>query len=76
MTTPRTKFRNMPHINATVFKWQEEWIQGMAESSGMRFSQVLRDLISRAYKQGYTPGTTTISDIRHSSSMRTGVKPE
>jgi hypothetical protein len=70
VTTPKTKDRNFPHLNATIDRWQDDWIRGMAESSGFNMSQIVREIIAVAHKQGYTPGKVSLGELRREAMMR------
>jgi hypothetical protein len=63
----------MPHINATVDPWMEQWIRTMHEETMLPFSRLLREIIAHAKATGYSPGRVALGDMRRETRMRAGL---
>jgi 16S rRNA U516 pseudouridylate synthase RsuA-like enzyme len=70
LTTPKTKDRNLPHINITINRWMNDWLQEMHTASGLPVSRLIREMIEQAHRSGYSPGRMTIRDFQHGAHMR------
>jgi hypothetical protein len=53
----------MPQLSSTIYQHQYDTIHSMAESSGLKVSQIVRGMLEKAIRSGYTPGSVSFKDL-------------
>jgi hypothetical protein len=70
VTTPKSKHRNLAHVNVTIDPWMDQWVRGMQKTTGLSYSRLMREIIAHAQRTGYTPGRVSLGDLRDETMRR------